>query len=158
MTRLVASFVVFALSSSAFAWSVPLYRATYNPGPHTAGTDIPCTYTNEDGQSFNGTVTQSASGGLFCTGLVAPTPDDVRAASVAADLLVEFGDKVSTAPVVTWTRSAKTGGIVITEAEPEGCVRVCVNGDCQELTAYASCYDYTQANGSQDGVTCDDLQ
>ena len=156
MSRLFVSVVALCVSSSALAWSVPLYRCAYNPGPHQAGTDIPCTYTNEDGQSFQGTVTQSGSGGLYCTGMVAPNPTDETRAAVAADLYTDLGDRIQSSPTTAWSRTKV--GVVIVEADPVGYVKVCSANGCEELAQYASCRDYWTANGQSAGVTCDDLQ
>lgn len=156
MSRVFLALAALCVSSSALAWSVPLYTCSYDPGPHPAGTDIPCTYTNQDGQSFQGTVTQSGSGGLFCTGLVAPTPNDDTRAAVAADLYSELGDGIATSPTTSWARTKL--GVVITEADPVGYVKVCTADGCQELAQYASCRDYYAVNGQSSGVSCDDLQ
>ncbi len=70
------------LSTNAFAWSVPLNQASYDPGPHTPG-PIDCTYTNDDGQEFSGTITSDGSGGLLCSGYAIPNDDDIIEAELA---------------------------------------------------------------------------
>lgn len=71
------------ISSNAFAWSVPLHNASYDPGPHPAGQTIDCTYTNDDGQVFNGTITSDPNGGFSCSGFAVQDDDDTIAAEAA---------------------------------------------------------------------------
>jgi len=81
-TRNILLFAGLLMSSNAFAWSVPIHLADFNPGPHTAGDPIPCSYTNDDGQTFNGTVT-SGPEGVMCSGFAEPPTDDTIAAEAA---------------------------------------------------------------------------
>ena len=79
-------------AASTYAWQVPLYSTTYNPGPHKPGDPIECTYTNDDGQSFTGTITSDGSGGLVCAGVAEPDLDAVIAAEATRLDLQDSGD------------------------------------------------------------------
>ena len=76
----------------AHAWQVPLYQTSYDPGPHQPGEPIPCTFTNDDGQSFTGTITSDGSGGLVCSGIAEPTQDAAIEASLSEQGLTVEGD------------------------------------------------------------------
>ena len=77
-------------STDALAWAVPIHLCSFPDTPTPVGDPIPCSFTNEDGQTFNGVVTSSPAG-VFCTGLVAPTPDDPTEAADVAALYSELG-------------------------------------------------------------------
>jgi len=84
------------LSTSAFAWSVPLIDSgvTVEPGLHDAGDPIPCTVDNGWGQTFQGTVT-TVDGELHCSGLAAPADDEEIDAAVrerTSDAYAEFSE------------------------------------------------------------------
>jgi hypothetical protein len=85
MNRLAMAAAALMISSTAFAWSVPLSSAEYSAGPHPAGQDIDCTYTNDDGQVFNGTI-QGPSGSLVCAGDVVITREDTVAVAAPQEL------------------------------------------------------------------------
>jgi hypothetical protein len=85
MNRIAMAAAALMISSTAFAWSVPLSSAEYSAGPHPAGQDIDCTYTNDDGQVFSGTV-QGPSGSLVCAGDVVSTPDNEVAVAARLEL------------------------------------------------------------------------
>jgi hypothetical protein len=161
ITTAAALLISTLFTSTALAWSVPLYKCWY-PRTPVDPTSIPCSYTNEDGQTFNGVVTQTPNGTLLCTGLNAPTPQDPTEAQSIEELYASFGDDYWSAPYCAMDATpegpfaacfdeAPHGG------EPQAAVKVCGEGWCLELNAYVDCNDYYTTEVRLDGVTCYDL-
>src|SRR5262245_42654893 len=92
-TRIIAALTTFLVSSTALAWSVPIHMCTFPRTPTPVGEPIPCTYTNQDGQSFNGVVTTTSNGEVMCTGLIAPTHDDEAEADDIDELYSSLGEE-----------------------------------------------------------------
>lgn len=68
MTRILTTAALF-VSVSAHAWEVPVHESSFPTQPQQA--PIPCSYTNDDGQTWNGTVGTNSSNEVVCQGLVA---------------------------------------------------------------------------------------
>jgi hypothetical protein len=161
-TRIIAALTTFLISSTALAWSVPIHKCTFPGTPTPVGDPIPCTYTNQDGQSFNGVVTTSSNGEVLCTGLLAPTPDDTADAASIEALYESLGDQYGDAPYCALDASPK--GMVTEcsdvwpeDSNPQAAIKVCGDGWCLELTAYADCADYASTEIQFEGVSCYDL-
>lgn len=163
-TRILTALVVLAtttlVSTNALAWAVPIHKCSYPDTPTPVGDPIPCSYTNEDGQTFYGVVTSSTAG-VFCTGMAAPTPSDPTVADDVAALYSEFGENPDEVPECRVQGSIK--GAVLEcpiEGEPWAAVKIC--GDnrswCLELTRYTDCADYYSSEPAVEGITCDDVQ
>jgi hypothetical protein len=161
-TRIIAALTTFLISSTALAWSVPIHMCTFPGTPTPVGDPIPCTYTNQDGQSFNGVVTRTSNGEVLCTGLLAPTPDDPAQADSIEELYSSLGDEYGDAPYCALDASPK--GIVAEcsdkwpdDSNPQAAIKVCGDGWCLELTAYTDCADYASTEIQFEGVTCYDV-
>ena len=89
MNRIIASIAALLLSSTAFGWAVPVDQSTVSAGPHVAGEDIPCTFTNDDGQSFSGTV-QVVDHHVLCVGSMV-LDDDIDSIDAAYELTTPDG-------------------------------------------------------------------
>lgn len=158
-TRIIAALSTFLLSSTALAWSVPIHLCGFPSAPTPIGDPIPCDYTNEDGQTFNGVVTTTSNGDVLCTGLIAPTPSDSTAAESIEDLYSSFGEDYDEAPYCAVSSTSKD---IVTECsdewpDPQAAVKVCGEGWCLELTAYVDCADYNSTEVQLEGVTCYDV-
>ena len=167
-TRIPAALVAFATllaSSSAFAWSAPIHKCWFPRGPQPVDQPIPCSYTNEDGQTFNGVVTTTSNGTVLCTGLIAPNPTDPLEAQSLDALYEEFGLSFDDAPYCTIEGSEEGEAAVCYDPgyEPwnddiQAAVQVCGEGWCLELTAYTDCSDYWASEPHMQGsVDCYDI-
>jgi hypothetical protein len=159
-TRILIALTTLLVSTNAFAWNVPIHLCDFPSTPTPPGTPIPCSYTNEDGQTFNGVVTSSSSD-VFCSGLVAPTPDDPTEAADLEGLLMSLGEDPNDVPVCG-LHSTMKGTLLECPIDgddpgPWGMVKVCDADGCAELDAYDDCAAYWAAVPPSDGVTCDDL-
>lgn len=151
----------FLVSSTAFAWAVPIHKCWFPSTPTPVGTPIPCSYTNQDGATFNGVVTTSSNGEVLCTGLLAPTPNDTTEAASFEELYSSLGDNYDEAPYCAVQGTSK-GSIAECPIDGEGggssaYVKVCGDGWCLELSAYVDCADYNSTEIPLEGVTCYDL-
>jgi hypothetical protein len=160
-TRILIALTTLLVSTHASAWNVPIHLCDFPSTPTPAGTPIPCSYTNEDDQTFNGVVTSSSGGGVLCSGMVAPTPQDPTEAADVKKLLMSLGEDPKDLPVCG-IHSTTKGALLecpLGGEEPGqwGMVKVCDNDGCAELDAYADCAAYWEAVPATDGVTCDDL-
>jgi hypothetical protein len=158
-TRIIAALATFLISSTALAWSVPIHRCTFPSTPTPVGDPIPCTFTNQDGQSFNGVVTTTSNGEVLCTGLIAPTPTDPSEADSIEDLYISIDENYDEAPYCAVSSNVKES---VTECsdewpDPQAAVKVCGDGWCLELTAYDDCADYNSTEIQFEGVTCYDV-
>ena len=150
------------VSLPAHAWSVPIHMCTFPKTPTPVGQPIPCTYTNQDGQSFNGVVTTSGNGEVLCTGLIAPTHDDTAEAANIDELYESLGENHDEAPFCALAGTPKGPVTECSdewpgEGNPEAAVKVCGDGWCLELTAYVDCNDYNSTEVQLEGVTCYDV-
>ncbi len=155
-----ATFATLFVSSTALAWSVPIHLCSFPSEP--APGPIPCSYTNEDGQTFNGVVT-STGGNVLCTGMVAPTPDDATEAASIDELYESFGESRDEAPMCGVHPTPK-GALLECPIDgdeggwtPTAMVKVCGPGWCHELASYVDCADYNSTEIQFDDVTCYDL-
>lgn len=161
--RILVLFTTFFVSSTALAWSVPIEMCTFPSNPSPAGQDIPCTFTNDDGQSFHGVVTRSDNT-TYCTGLVAPTPTDPKKADDVADLYTSLGEDLADAPVCGLKVDGKVQELVcMPQGEGEGgveAVQLCgpKRAWCLVLVTYRDCAHYFRSEGTDNGVSCDDVQ
>lgn len=163
--RILALLTTFFVSTTALAWSVPIELCTFPSQPSPAGQDIPCTFTNDDGQSFHGVVTRSDNT-TYCTGLVAPTPTDPKKADDIEKLYSSLGEDVADAPVCGLKVDAK-GQELMCKAPDEGeggggvdAVQLCgpKRAWCIVLVSYRDCAHYFRSEGTGTGVSCDDVQ
>lgn len=149
------------VSSTALAWSVPIHKCRFPDTPTPAGDPIPCSYTNQDGQTWNGVVTVTGNGEVLCTGLTAPTPEDPTEADSIEELYASFGDNYDEAPFCALAGSREGPEAVCYDkapvSNPEAAIQVCGDGWCLELAAYADCRDYNSTEIQLEGVTCYDL-
>lgn len=160
--RVTVALATLFVSSTAFAWSVPIHKCSFPSTPTPVGNPIPCSYTNQDGQTFNGVVTTSSNGEVLCTGLLAPTPDDTTEAASFEELYSSLGDDYGNAPycAVKGTTKGSIAECPIDgggDATPWANIKVCGDGWCLELTAYTDCADYNSTEIPLDGVTCYDM-
>ncbi|HLT38486.1 MAG TPA: hypothetical protein VK034_19500 [Enhygromyxa sp.] len=158
----VAALSTMLVSSTAFAWAVPIHKCTFPKDPTPVGQPIPCSFTNEDGITFNGVVTVTGNGEVLCTGLAAPTPRDPTEAASIEKLYSSLGDDYGDAP---WCALDGTPEGPIAECfdEPPGgddpwaAVKICGDGWCLELNAYVDCNDYYDQEKRVEGVSCYDI-
>jgi hypothetical protein len=158
---LVASLSAMLISSTAFAWSMPIHKCWFPRTPTPVGEPIPCSYTNQDGQTFNGVVTTTSNGEVLCTGLIAPNPSDPTEAASIDELYSSIGEDYGSAPFCA-LEGTDEGPIAECwdeppKGNPEAVVKVCGDGWCLELTAYVDCNDYYTTEAHLEGVTCYDL-
>ena len=164
LTAAAALFTLLA-SSTAMAWAVPIHKCSVPSTPTPAGQDIPCDYTNADGQTFSGVVTVTSNGTVLCTGLVAPTGNDPLEAQSIEALFEKVGSDYWDAPYCAVEASAKGEEAVCYEPgyEPwnddiQAAVQVCGDGWCLELMSYVDCNDYWASEPHMVGsVECNDV-
>ena len=162
VTTAAALLISILFASTALAWSVPIHKCTFPKTPTPAGEPIPCSFTNEDGQTFNGVVTQTGNGEVLCTGLIAPTPQDPTEAQSIEELYSSLGDDYWNAPYCAMDATpegpfAACFDEVPYGGEPQAAVKICGNGWCLELNAYVDCNDYYAKEKKVDGVGCYDI-
>lgn len=161
-TRIIVALTTFLFSTTALAWSVPIHLCTFPGTPTPIGDPMDCSYTNEDGQTFNGVVTSSSNGDVLCTGLVAPTPSDQTEAASIEELYSSMGDDYYAAPYCALDITSKGAVAECSDewpddSEPQAAVKVCGESWCLELNAYDDCNDYNSTEIQFEGVTCYDL-
>jgi hypothetical protein len=161
-TRIIAALTTFLISSTALAWSVPIHKCTFPRTPTPVGQPIPCSYTNPDGQTFNGVVTTTSNGEVMCTGLLAPTQDDEAEAADIDKLYTSLGENYDEAPYcgIDATPEGKVAECSDEwpgDSDPQAAIKICGDGWCLELTAYADCADFASTEIQFEGVTCYDL-
>lgn len=157
-----ATLATLLVSSTASAWAVPVHLCTVPDEPTPVGDPIPCSYTNEDGQTFNGIVTRSGNGEVLCTGLVAPNPKDPTHAADIAKLYESLGEDRDAAPVCAIAGTKKGAVLECSlddgeDKDPWAAVKVCGGDWCHELTSYIDCADYYSTEPVLEGVTCYDV-
>lgn len=162
----VAALATLLVSSTALAWAVPIHKANVPSEPTPAGDPIPCSYTNDDGQTFNGVVTTTSNGTVLCTGLIAPTPDNPLEGQSIEALYEELGDDYWEAPFCAVEGTSKgVAAAVCYEPgdEPwndgiQAAVQICGDGWCVDALSYVDCNDYWASEPHMVGsVECNDL-
>lgn len=147
-------------ASTATAWSVPIHRCSFPDTPTPVGEPIPCSFTNQDGQTFNGVVTTTSNGEVMCTGLLAPTPEDPPEAQSIESLYEELGDDYWSAPYCSMDATPEGRFAACFDEPPKGpqaAVKICGSGWCLELNAYVDCNDYYAKEKRVAGVDCYDV-
>jgi hypothetical protein len=160
---LIATVTTFLASSTALAWAVPVHLATVPTEPTPAGQPIPCSYTNEDGQTFNGVVVVSQAPGTMnqtlCVGLVAPGADDPNEAASFDKLYESLGENPKDAPACFLEDEDEWVLLSCYDEmpEPQAAIMVCGYGWCHELESYVDCADYYSTEIAFEDVTCYDV-
>jgi hypothetical protein len=140
------------------AWAVPIHLASVTDEPTPAGQPVPCSYTNQDGQTFNGVVSVVGSD-VMCVGLVAPNPRDPLEAASFADLYEKLGENPKDAPACYLEDEHEWVSLSCYDEmfEPQAAIKICGYGWCHELESYADCADYYSTEIAFEDVTCYDL-
>ena len=157
---LAAALLTTLVSAPAMAWSVPIHECNVSSTPSPAGQDIPCSFTNDDGQTFNGVVSTTSNGTVLCTGLIVPNPDDNTEADSYEELYLELGLDFGEAPYCAIEHAPKGGDVnACYDEAPEvsAAVQICGEGWCLELTSYDDCNDYYSTEADLEGVSCNDI-
>jgi hypothetical protein len=145
------------VSSAAFAWDVPMYMCAVISTP-TLGAG--CTYTNQDGQTFQGVITRQDNSN-YCTGRVVRAPEHSVLESL--DQICDFEECVPASkagppknldPKATLVERDPTRPF---DPDAPAHVKVCGDGWCHELSSYVDCNDYYSSEIDFPGVTCYDL-